>query len=195
VTDNVEPIIVEKNRQRAFWALMIVLFFVPVSGWFVFLGLQPGRPDMSWAMILFGVIGLVAFIGSAIAIVYTIRSPWRLDLCPKDLTLRTPAYDLVVPWERVVGIAVNEVSRRPGCVLIFDDVAAVVQGATFHGKSARRGAIHNAETMQARMEENFDNLKYHLGIPGRLLEIGADDLAKLVVEARTGELWQEESEE
>jgi hypothetical protein len=192
LTQSVEPIVVEKNRKRAFWSLVIVIFFVPVSALLVLLGLQPGRPDMSWAMVLFGVVGLVAFSGSAIRIVHTMRAPWRLELAPAHLALYTPTYDLEVPWDNVAGIAVDTVDRRPGSVLVFEDPAAVVERARFHGRSNRADAVTDARTMAARMQENFGLTGYHLSIPGRILEIGPEELAELLVRARTGQLWKEE---
>jgi hypothetical protein len=192
VIDNVEPTIVHKNRKRALWSLIIILFFVPVSAWLVFLGLQPGRPDIGWSLVLFGALGVVAFGGSAILIVQTIRAPWHLAVSPAHLALYTPTYDLQVPWDGIAGIAVDEVARRPGCVWIFEDVAAVVQHAEFHGKSSRPDAVVNARTMQARMEEYFDAWGYHLAIPGRILEMGPEELAGLKAKARTGTLWKGE---
>jgi hypothetical protein len=192
VTQHREPIIVHKNRKRAFWALIIILFFIPISGWLVFLGLQPGRPDISWSMVLFGALGLVTFIGSSVLIVTTMRAPWHLEINLSDLMLYTPTYDLAVPWESIAGIAVDEVQRRLGCVLIFEDVAAVVAQARFHSRNSRPDAITNAKTMQARMEENLRTWGYHLGIPGRILEMGPEELAKLLTQARTGELWAAE---
>ncbi len=185
-----EPIIVHKNRKRAFWSLVIVGFMVPVSGWLLYLGLQPGRPDVAWALVVFGVFGLAAFSACAVAIIRTMRSPWRLELSPSHLTLYTPTYDLAVPWERVLGIAVDEVNGKPGCILVFDDVAAVVQGATFHGTANRPDAVTNAATMESRMKENNDGAGYHLAIPGRMLEAGPDGLAELLAQARRGQLWQ-----
>jgi hypothetical protein len=189
-----ETIVVQKNQRRAFWALIIVLFFVPVSGILVYLGSRPGREDISWAIIAFGLIGLVIFSWSALMIVRTMRSPWRLEVSPEAFVLYTPGYDLEVPWDTVVGIAVDRVSRKPGCVLIFEDVEAVVQRTRFHAKSAGRGAIANAGMMQAQMEANFQQLGYHLGIPGRILEMNADELAGFLAQARTGDLWREEAQ-
>lgn len=192
--DNAAPIIVHKNRKRAIWSLIIILFFVPVSALLVFLGLQPGRPDTSWSLVLFGALGLVAFGGSAILIIQTMRAPWHLALSPAHLALYTPTYDLQIPWDCIAGIAVDQVARRPGCVLIFEDVAVVVQHAEFHGRSNRPDAVVNASTMQARMEENFGAWGYHLAIPGRILEMGPEKLAGLLAKARTGTLWQGEEE-
>jgi hypothetical protein len=192
VTHNAEHIIVHKNRKRAIAALAIVAFFIPISVWFMFLGLQPGRPDVSWVMVLFGAVGLVAFAASAVSTIRTMRAPWHLALTPGCLTLYTSAYDLPVPWERVVGIAVDDVNRKPGCILIFDDVAAIARGATFHGSPAQEVAITDAAAMRARMQENYDELGYHLGIPGRLLEKGPEELAELLAKARTGQLWEGE---
>ena len=192
--DNAAPIIVHKNRKRAIWSLIIIFFFVPISAWLVFLGLQPGRADISWSLVLFGALGVVAFGGSAILIIQTMRAPWHLALSPAHLTLYTPTYDLQIPWDCIAGIAVDEVARRPGCVLIFEDVAAIVQRAKFHGRSSRPDAVVNARTMQARMEENFDAWGYHLAIPGRILEMGPEELAGLLAEARMGALWQGEEE-
>jgi hypothetical protein len=189
-----EIIVVQKNQRRAFWALIIVLFFVPVSGLLIYLGSRPGREDISWAIIAFGLIGLVTFSWSAVMIVRTMRSPWRLEVNPAALMLYTPGYDLEAPWETVIGIGVDRVSRRPGCVLVFEDVDAVVQQTRFHAKSAGRGAVTDASMMQAQMEANFRQLGYHLGIPGRILEMNADELAGLLARARTGELWREEAQ-
>ena len=55
-------------------------------------------------------------------------------------------------------------------------------------------AVNDPETMQARMEANFEAAGYHLAIPGRILEAGPDELAQLLARGRTGQLWQEESE-
>jgi len=167
----------------------MIVFFVPVSAWLVFLGMQPGRPDVSWSLVLFGALGVITFSGSAVLIIRTMRAPWRLELMPERLALLTPTYDLEVPWDSIAGIAVDDVNRRLGCVLIFEDAAAVVQHARFHHKSARPDAITDARTMQARMEENFEQLGYHLAIPGRILEMGPEELAELLVQGRTGDLW------
>ena len=189
-----ETIVVQKNQRRAFWALIIVLFFVPVSGLLVYLGSRPGREEISWVIIAFGLVGLVAFSWSAGMIVRTMRSPWRLEVDPAALVLYTPGYDLEVPWDAVVAIGVDRVSRRPGCVLIFEDVEAVVQRTRFHAKAAGRGAITDATMMQVQMEANFQQLGYHLGIPGRILEMDADELGEFLARARTGELWREEAQ-
>jgi hypothetical protein len=190
-----KSIIVRKNRKRAFWSLVIVLFCIPVSGWLVFIGLRPGRPDISWALIAIGLVGLVAFGVSAVRVIRTMRAPWRLELTPSHMTLFTPTYDLEAPWDLIAGIAVDEVNHRPGCVLIFEDAASVTSRAMFHHAQTRRpDAVTDAQTMQARMEENFDLTGYHLAIPDRILEMGPDELAGLLVKARTGKLWQEEVE-
>jgi hypothetical protein len=195
VTHGTEPIVVRKNRKRAFWSLVIVLFFIPISGWLVYIGLRPGRPDISWALIGIGLVGLVAFGASTIRVVRTICAPWRLELVPSHMVLYTPTYDLEAPWDLITGVAVGEVNRKPGCVLIFEDAATVASRAKFHPAQAKRpDAVIDAQTMQARMEENFNLAGYHLAIPGRILEMGPDELARTLVKARTGELWQEEVE-
>jgi hypothetical protein len=188
-----EPIIVQKNRKRAFWALVIVLFFVPISGLLVFLGTQPGRKDISWVIVTFGVLGIVAFTWGAIMIVRTMRAPWHLELTRAGLVLYTPGYDLEVPWDDIAGIGVDSIGRKAGCVLVFEDAAAVAQRARFHGADASRGAVANAGMMQARMAQNFKELGYHLGVPGRILEIDAEQMAELLARARTGKLWEEEA--
>lgn len=193
MTHSTKAIVVEKNRKWALWSLVIILGFIPISLWLMTLGLQPGRPDVGWSLVLFGVLGVVAFGGSAILILRTVRAPWHLEIEPAHLELVTPTYDLVVPWDSVVGIAVDKVNRRPGCVLVFEDVAAVSAGARFHRKSSRPDAVTNARTMQARMEENFDLWGYHFGIPGRILEMGPEELAGLLARARTGKLWEGEA--
>ncbi len=192
MTNQREPIIVHKNRKRAIWSLAIVIFMVPVSASLVLLGLQPGRPEVAWALVLFGIIGIVAFIGSAIRIVHTMRSPWYLELASQYLSLYTPTYDLDIPWDRIAGIAVDEVNRKPGCVLVLEDPAAVADGATFHPGSKRRDAVTDPATMQARMEQAFDNNGYHLAFPGRILELSPDELAELLAQARNGDFWREE---
>ena len=189
-----ETITVQKNQRRAFWALIIVLFFVPVSGILVYLGSRPGREDIGWAIIAFGVLGFVTFSWSAVMIVRTMRSPWHLEVNRAGLVLCTPGYDLEAPWNSVAGIAVDRVGRKPGCVLIFEDVEKVVQRTRFHGEGTGRGAVTNASMMQSQMEVNFERLGYHLGIPGRILEMDADELAGLLARARTGELWGEEAQ-
>jgi hypothetical protein len=191
VTNSTEPIVVGKNRKRALWALVIVVFFIPISAWFVFLGAQPGRPDVSWAMILFGLLGLFAFTGSAIRIVLTMRSHWRLELTPEQLVLYAPTYTLPIHWDQIVGIAVDKVQKKPECVLVFENLQAVVQKATFQGKSKRHDAVTDAATMEARLEENYECCSYHLVIPGKILEAGPDELAALLARGRNGELWQE----
>jgi len=185
-------IIVRKNRKRALWSLAIILFMVPVSAWLLFLGLQPGRPEIGWTLVLFGALGLVSFLGSAALILSVLRKPWHLELTLPHLKLFTPTYDLCVPWSQIAGIAVDEVNRRTGCALVFEDIAEVIQGATFHHRTNRTDAVTDRATMQARMEANFCDWGYHLAIPGRILEIGPEELARLLTRARTGALWQDE---
>lgn len=189
--NSIEPIIVHKNRKRAVWSLVIIAFFVPISAWLVLLGVQPGRPDVSWMMVFFGVAGLVAFTGSGVLVVRTMRAPWRLSLCREHLGVYTPAYDLEIPWADIKQIGVTDVNRREGCVLVFDDVNSVVQQARFHPGARRPDAITNAEVMRARMEENYDRLGYHLAFPGRMLETGPAELAQMLTRGCTGALWQE----
>jgi hypothetical protein len=189
-----ETIVVEKNRRRALGALFIVSFMLPISIWLLLLGLQPGRPDISWALVAFGAVGLVAFVGSAAAIIRTMLAPWRLELGQSHLTIYAPTYDLAIRWDQILGIGVDKVDRRLGCVLAFEDVPAVVQGASFHGRNNRPSAVTNAVAMQARMEENYNQIGYHLGIPGRLLELPAEVLAELLSKGRTGQLWREGEE-
>jgi hypothetical protein len=194
VTEKQETIVVDKNRKRALWALVIVSFMLPVSIWLLLLGFQPGRPDMSWALVIFGAVGLVAFAASAMVIISTMRAPWRLELSQSHLTVYAPTYDLALRWEQILGIGVDKVNRRLGCVLAFEDVAAVVQGASFHSGNKRPNAVTSAVAMQTRMEESHDQLGYHYGIPGRLLELQAEALAELLSNGRTGQLWQEGEE-
>jgi hypothetical protein len=195
VTPDQDRIIVHKNRKRAFWSLAIVLFMVPVSAVLLLLGLQPGRPDVAWALVLFGALGILAFAFGAFRIVRTMRSPWHLELGPGHLTLRAPTYDLRLPWDSIAGIGVNEVNRKPGCVLVLEDPAAVARGAAFYpGGSNRRSAVTDAATMQARMEQSFQDNGYHLAIPGRLLEMGPEELAGMLARARQGELWPQQEE-
>lgn len=194
MADDKNALIVHKNRKRAFWALVIVAFFVPISGWLLYMGLQPGRPDVSWLLILFGGLGLFAFSASAYMILRTVLAPWRLELTPDHFGLYTPAYDLEVPWARIAGIGVDEVNRRDGCVLLFDDVAATAGRARFRRSVNHPDAIHTAEMMCARMEENYQVWGYHLALPGRILELGPEELAALLTRGRTGELWRQAEE-
>lgn len=46
-----EAIIVRENRKRACWALIIGLFFVPISGILVYLGAELGREDIGCAIV------------------------------------------------------------------------------------------------------------------------------------------------
>jgi hypothetical protein len=184
VTHSRESIIVEKNRKRALASLIIVVFFVPISAWLVFWGVQPGRPDVSWALALFGSMGVLAFCASAVLVIRTMRAPWRLEVNPAQLALYTPTYDLKMPWEQIAGIAVDEVNRRLCCVLIFEDVASIALGAEFHSSSSRPDAVTDTGTMQARMEESFDLCGYHLAIPSRILEMGPEELAELLAKAK-----------
>jgi hypothetical protein len=185
-----DTIVVGKNRQRAIWALVMIALALAVSGWFLYIGLKPGRAGTGWAAALFGLMGLVAFGSYAAMILRTLRSPWHLTLTPSHLSLSTETYDLKVPWAVVAGIAVDEVDRRPGCVLVFDDVADVVRHSIFRRTPAGSQAVTNAARMQARLEESFRLWGYHLGIPGRILELGPEALAQLLAQARTGELWK-----
>ena len=181
---------VRKNRAWGWWALAMIGLGLPVSAWFVYLGLRSSRAGLGWMLMAFGLLGLAAFATYGWMVIRTLRSPWHLAVSPSHLTLSTPAYDLRVPWDRVVGIAVDEVDRRLGCVLVFDDASAVAEGATFRRAPAPPGAVTNAARMRARMEESFRQQGYHLGIPGRILELGPEALAALLARARTGELWQ-----
>jgi hypothetical protein len=195
VTQQQKQIIVRKNRKRATWSLAIVIFMVPVSILLVLLGLQPGRPEVAWALVLFGILGIVAFTVSAIRIIHTMGSPWHLELVPQCLRFYTPTYDLDIPWDCIAGIAVDEVNGKPGCVLVVEDPAIVAQRATFHQGSKRHDAVADATTMQARMEKTFDSNGYHLAFPGRILELGPDELAELLAKARQGALWRDEEKQ
>jgi hypothetical protein len=186
-----DTIVIHKNRHWGFWALVLCALGLPVSALFLYLGFRPGRPGLGWALAAFGLLGLVAFAGYGWMVIRTLRSPWRLELTRSHLALYTPAYDLGVPWEHVAGIAVDEVDRRLGCALVFEDPAAVAEGAVFRRTQAPRGAVTSAARMLARMEGTFRQRGYHLGIPGRILELAPEPLAALLARARTGELWQD----
>ena len=75
-------------------------------------------------------------------------------------------------------------------MLVFDDSGAVSQETQFRDLAPRPGAVADVATMYARMEESFQNRGYHFGIPGRILELGPDELADLLTRARTGALWR-----
>lgn len=188
VSDSTEVFVVEKNRQRALWALAIIGFMFVVSLALVVTGLL-NRQGMIWPLIWLGAVGLFGFGASAVRIISTMRSPWNLTLDFAHLALRTQTYTISVPWDNISSIGVAEVNFRPGCVLVFEDAAAAVGGARFHARSNRSTAITDADAMLARMNETFENLGYHLGIPGRVLEKGPEELAELLTKACTGELW------
>jgi hypothetical protein len=184
-----EVIIVEKNRQRAFWALAIIGFMILVSVVLILAGALGGGKVL-WTPIWLGAVGLLGFGVSAGLVIQTMRSPWHLAVSPASLKIRTQAYVLEIPWTQVAGIAVDEVNFRDGCVLLFEDPAAVAGEARFLVRSNRPDVVTDQETMLARMRENYEKLGYHFGIPGRILELDPEDLAQFLVKARTGLLWQ-----
>jgi hypothetical protein len=185
-----ETLIVGKNRKRAFWALALVGFMILVSIVLLVTGLLT-RSGILWTVVWLGIVGLVGFGGSAALIVHTMRSPWHLAVSPTHLRLHTPTYLVNVPWENVAAIAVDEVNWRPGCTLVFEDPATVAEGARFLARSSRPDIVADAGTMLARMKDCYDNLGYHLGIPGRILERGPEELAELLSKACSGQLWAE----
>ena len=103
-------------------------------------------------------------------------------------------------WSRAATMAMASASDWLGAVLLVAAGVlpalpqAVVERTRFHAKAAGRGAVTNASMMQTQMEANFRQLGYHLGIPGRILEMDADELAGFLARARTGELWGEEGQ-
>ncbi|MDD3828419.1 MAG: hypothetical protein PHY79_20850 [Anaerolineae bacterium] len=183
-----DVIVVEKNRRRAIWALAIIVFMSLVSLALLGAGLL-GGDGILWTPIALGTVGLLGFGVAAWMIVSTMRARWHLAVSRSGFRLHTPAYLLDVPWENVAGIATNEVNFREGCVLLFEDPAAVAQTARFLVRSNHPEVIASPDAMQARFEENMDKLGYHLGIPGRILELGPDELASLLSRARSGALW------
>lgn len=193
MTDTREIIVVEKNRQRAFWALVICGFVCLVSAALVVTGLLQ-QQGILWPLVTPGTVGLIGFGAGAWMVISTMRSPWNLSLDPTQLTLRTQTYTISIPWENIASIGVTEVNFRPGCVLVFEDAAEAVKRTQFHARSNRADIITDADAMLARMEYNFENLGYHLGIPGRMLEKGAEELAELLTNGCTGKLWLENSD-
>jgi hypothetical protein len=193
VKRNGDTFIVEKNRRQAFWALVVVGFMTLVSLALLITGLLGSKSGIIWLLIWLGVLGLLGFGGSAGLVIHTMRAPWHLAASPAHLTLHTPTYHLQVPWDNVAGIAVDAVSRRLGCALIFEDAAAVAQGARFVARSDCRDVVTDADKMLARMRENYETLGYHLGIPGRILEKGPEALAEFLTQACTGQLWEQEA--
>jgi hypothetical protein len=185
-----DTIVVGKNRKRAFWALAIVGFMILVSLVLLVTGLR-GSSGVIWTLVWLGLVGLVGFGGSAALVVHTMRSPWHLAVSPTHLRLHTPTYLIDVPWENVASIAVDEVNWRDGCTLVFEDPTSVAGSARFLARSARPDIVTDAATMLARMKDCYANLGYHLGIPGRLLEKGPEELAQFLCQARTGQLWRE----
>lgn len=189
-----DTIVVEKNRQRAFGALVIVGFMALVSLVLLITGLVGSQAGILWMPVWLGMLGLLGFGGSAALVVQTMRAPWHLAASPENLKIHTRTYLLTVPWERVEGIGVDVVNRRLGCVLAFDDPAAVSEGVRFLARSDSPDIVTDAATMLDRMEKTYETLGYHLGIPGRILETGPEELAELLTQARTGQLWKQEGE-
>jgi hypothetical protein len=185
-----DTLIVRKNRQRAFWALVIVVFMSLASLVLILAGVL-NQAGVLWTPVWLGTVGLLGFGASAAMIVQTLRSPWHLAVDPGGLRLRTQTYLLEVPWDNLAGIGVDEVNRRAGCVLVFEEPAAAVEGTRFLARARQPDVVTDGEAMLARMEENYRLLGYHLGIPGRILEMGPEELAKFLADARTGKLWQE----
>lgn len=183
-----EVIFVEKNRRRAFWALAIIVFMSLVSLVLIGAGLLV-RQGILWTPVILGTVGLLGFGAAAWTIVGTMRARWHLAVSRAGFHLHTPAYLLDVPWDNVAGIATAEVNYREGCVLLFEDPAAVARAAKFLVRSDDPEVVASPATMQARFEENMAKLGYHLGIPGRILELGPEELASLLSRARTGALW------
>jgi hypothetical protein len=185
-----DTLIVGKNRQRATWALVIISFMCLVSLVLILAGVL-GQGEVLWVPIWLGTVGLLGFGASAAMVVNTLRSPWHLAVDPGGLRLRTQTYLLEVPWQNVAGIGVNEVNFREGCVLVFEDATAAAEGTRFLVRARQPDIITDREAMLARMEENYRVLGYHLGIPGRILEMGPEELARFLADARTGTLWQD----
>ena len=183
-----DVIVVEKNRRRAFWALAIIVFMSLVSLALLGAGLLGGE-GILWTPVALGTVGLLGFGAAAWMIVGTMRADWHLAVSRAGFRLHTPAYLLEVPWDNVAGIATDEVNFREGCVLLFEDPAAVAGMAQFLVRSDHSAVVASPATMQARFEENMEKLGYHLGIPGRILELGPEELAGLLSRARTGALW------
>lgn len=184
-----DTLIVGKNRQRGFWALAIVAFMTLVSLVLILAGVL-NQAEVLWTPVWLGTVGLLGFGVSAAMILRTLRSPWHLAVHPGGLRVRTQTYLLEVPWENVAGIGVDEVNFREGCVLVFENPAAAVDGTRFLVRARQPDIITDREAMLARMEENYRVLGYHLGIPGRILEMGPEELAQFLADARTGKLWQ-----
>jgi hypothetical protein len=187
---NSDIIVVRKNRKRAFWALVLVGFMLLVSLVLLFTGLL-ARAGVLWTLVWLGLVGVVGFGGSAWLVIRTMRSPWHVAVSPTHFRLHTPTYLIDVPWDNVAGIAVDEVNWRDGCTLVFEDPASVADSARFLARSSRPDVVTDSATMLSRMVDCYTNLGYHLGIPGRLLEKGPEELAGFLSQARTGHLWQD----
>jgi hypothetical protein len=190
---SLKPVVVRMNRRWARWALVLAALGVAASAFLIFSGLWPGRPNpgTGWLYAASGLVGAAAFIYAGGVAIRALLSPWRLEVSPSHLALLTPAYDLRVPWEQVAGIALANVDRRAGCALVFEDAAVVAAGATFRRPSGQESAVGSAVKMLERMQVTFRDLGYHLGVPERVLELKPEALARLLTQAKTGELWQE----
>jgi hypothetical protein len=92
VKDSRETIIVDKNRQRAFWSLVIVGFMVLVSLILIVTGLLLDKQGILWMPVGLGTVGVLGFGLSAGRVLQTMRSPWRLVVSPIQLVLQTPTY-------------------------------------------------------------------------------------------------------
>jgi hypothetical protein len=184
-----DTIVVGKNRRRAFWALVLIAVMILTSAVLLAVGLF-STEGIIWSLVWLGLVGLVGFGGSAGLVIQTMRAPWHLAVSRTHFKLHTPTYLIHVPWDNVAGIAVDEVNWREGCTLVFEDPALVAESARFLARSSRPDIVTDAATMLARMQDCYANLGYHLGISGRILAKRPAELAELLSQARTGQLWE-----
>ena len=106
----------------------------------------------------------------------------------EGFSLLTPAYALEADWDNVAAIGVEEGPPKPGLLILFEDVEAVLRTA----KPRRRGkGGFSVPALRADVQANFVAGGYHLQVPGNLLRWDADRIAHWMAQARSGEPWEE----
>jgi hypothetical protein len=119
---------------------------------------------------------------------WSFTRPARLTLRREGFSLLTPAYVLEADWDNVAAIGVEEGPPKPGLLILFEDVEAVLRTA----KPRRRGkGGFSVPALRADVQANFVAGGYHLQVPGNLLRWDADRIAHWMAQARSGEPWEE----